>query len=65
MLVYLFITDISRKRLPIMTSRKLAYKPVHREGRQVWLESLMSEEDEKLGIVDLHPDIFATHPRYF
>ena len=56
---------MSRQRdLPIMTTRKLAYKPAHRNGRQVWLEALMSREEEKLGIVDLHPDIFVTHPRY-
>ena len=53
-----------RQDLPIMTTRELAYKPAHRNGRQVWLETLMSREEEKLGIVDLHPDIFATHPRY-
>ena len=34
------------------------YKP-----RQVWLESLKTIEAKKLGLVYLHPDIFAAQPR--
>ena len=63
--MFLLAEHVSRRRdLPIMTTRKLAYKPAYRNGRQVWLETLMSQEEDKLGIVDLHPDIFATYPRY-
>ncbi|XP_066279782.1 large ribosomal subunit protein uL4m-like [Branchiostoma lanceolatum] len=28
-----------------------------------WLETLGDIQDEKLGMVELHPDVFATHPR--
>ncbi|XP_022902494.2 large ribosomal subunit protein uL4m [Onthophagus taurus] len=31
--------------------------------RQVWLESLETIDDKKLGIIELHPEIFACNPR--
>lgn len=31
--------------------------------RQVWLDSLKTIPDKKIGIVSLHPDIFAAQPR--
>lgn len=31
--------------------------------KQAWIESLETIEDEKLGTVDLHPEIFGTYPR--
>ncbi|KAK6489938.1 39S ribosomal protein L4 [Huso huso] len=37
--------------------------PSHLTARQAWLESLRGYEDEQLGLVDLHPDIFAVPPR--
>lgn len=49
--------------LPLMTSRKLQYAPPNRKPKQAWLESLSSVENQKLGLVDLHPDIFGTFPR--
>lgn len=52
-----------KRSLPIMTSRPLEFPPIHKPPKQAWLETLESIEDEKLGIVDLHPDIFATFPR--
>ncbi len=58
------VPDILIRERPIMTSRDLAHKPAYRPGQQAWLETLMTTEDTKLGIVDLHPDVFATHPRY-
>ncbi|XP_064622718.1 large ribosomal subunit protein uL4m-like [Lineus longissimus] len=53
----------ARPPLPILTSRKLNHMPANRPAKQAWLETLGTIEDEKLGIVDLHPDIFATFPR--
>ncbi|XP_048842900.1 39S ribosomal protein L4, mitochondrial [Brienomyrus brachyistius] len=35
----------------------------HLRPRQTWLESLRSREEDQLGIVELHPDVFAVHPR--
>jgi len=52
-----------RPPLPLMTNRKVKFSPKNRPLKQAWLETLSTVEDEKLGIVDLHPDIFATFPR--
>ncbi|XP_078496235.1 large ribosomal subunit protein uL4m [Lissotriton helveticus] len=37
--------------------------PSHLKPGQAWLESLRSYEDERLGLVDLHPDVFTVMPR--
>ena len=55
---------IVERNLPVITSRELKYMPRHRGPKQTWLETLETVEDEKLGIIDLHPDVFATYPRY-
>lgn len=54
----------SRRILPLMTSRKLARLPPNGQPKQAWVESLGEIEDDKLGIVDLHPEIFGTFPRW-
>ncbi|XP_035672488.1 39S ribosomal protein L4, mitochondrial-like [Branchiostoma floridae] len=38
--------------------RSRFFRPVYS-----WLETLGDIKDEKLGMVELHPDVFATHPR--
>jgi len=53
-----------QRSLPLMTSRQLARVPIGIRPQQAWLETLSSIEDEKLGIVDLHPDIFGIPPRF-
>lgn len=58
-----FITLKQRPPLPLMTSRQLAYPNKYRPGQQVWLETLSTTSDEKLGLIDLHPEIFASFPR--
>lgn len=52
-----------RPPLPLMTSRKLEFPNKFLAPKQAWLESLGTLEDEKLGIIDLHPDVFGTYPR--
>ncbi|XP_067680386.1 large ribosomal subunit protein uL4m-like [Haliotis asinina] len=52
-----------RRPLPVMTSRKLDHLHPNMKSRQAWLETLDTVEDEKLGVIDLHPEIFATNPR--
>lgn len=48
--------------LPLI--RKCSIKvPSHLKPGQAWLESLRSYEDERLGLVDLHPDVFTVMPR--
>lgn len=51
------------KSVPLITSRKLENCNKYRQPRQAWLETLSTVEDHKLGMLDLHPDIFAVHPR--
>lgn len=53
------------KSVPLITSRKLENCNKYRQPRQAWLETLSTVEDHKLGMLDLHPDIFAVHPRYY
>lgn len=58
-------TDVNKGRppLPMMTSRKLQFPNKYLVPKQAWLESLATLENEKLGILDLHPDVFGTYPR--
>ncbi|XP_030052940.1 large ribosomal subunit protein uL4m [Microcaecilia unicolor] len=37
--------------------------PSHLTAGQAWLESLLHYDDERLGLVDLHPDVFTVPPR--
>ena len=50
--------------LPVILNRKLQFPPPSYVGeRQAWLETLDSLPDQKIGIVDLHPDVFGIVPR--
>lgn len=48
---------------PIITSRTLQFPSRFKEPRQAWVENLDTVNEQKLGIVDLHPDVFAAPPR--
>lgn len=48
--------------LPLITGRDVD-GPAHIEKPQAWLETLSFKENIKLGLVDLHPDVYATFPR--
>ncbi|EHB03344.1 39S ribosomal protein L4, mitochondrial [Heterocephalus glaber] len=37
--------------------------PAHRRPVQAWVESLRGYEQERVGLAELHPDVFATAPR--
>nr|CAG4648275.1 EOG090X0EDZ [Moina brachiata]SVE93282.1 EOG090X0EDZ [Moina brachiata] len=52
-----------RPPLPIVASRQLAFPPRYRSPRQVWISNLDTVEEEKLGLIDLHPEVFADKPR--
>lgn len=56
-------SNIDARPLPLITSRKLLFPHPVRPAKQAWLETLSTPADDKLGIVDLHPDVFATFPR--
>jgi large subunit ribosomal protein L4 len=49
--------------LPIITSRKLPHLSPYESPRQAWVENLDTLEEKKLGILDLHPDVFGVMPR--
>lgn len=34
-----------------------------KDNRQAWIENIDAVEERKLGIIELHPDVFATQPR--
>nr|CAG4637382.1 EOG090X0EDZ [Ceriodaphnia reticulata]SVE73215.1 EOG090X0EDZ [Ceriodaphnia reticulata] len=52
-----------RPPLPIISSRKLAFPPKFKVPRQVWVSNMDTIEEEKLGLVDVHPEVFAERPR--
>lgn len=39
------------------------FLPQYRTPRQVWLENLDTIDEKKLGILELHPEVFAVNPR--
>ncbi|XP_063241955.1 large ribosomal subunit protein uL4m [Bacillus rossius redtenbacheri] len=51
------------RRVPIVTGRELQFPPQYQAPRQVWVENLDTLDEQKLGLVDLHPDVFAANPR--
>ncbi|XP_022083057.1 39S ribosomal protein L4, mitochondrial-like [Acanthaster planci] len=48
--------------LPLVTGRSVD-APAFLEKPQAWLETISTLENIKLGMVDLHPEVFATMPR--
>ncbi|KAJ8264695.1 hypothetical protein GJAV_G00152690 [Gymnothorax javanicus] len=48
--------------LPVLRRCQTAV-PAHLTARRTWLESFRSREDDQLGLVELHPDVFAVPPR--
>lgn len=49
-------------KLKLQQAQEIDYEP-YIEPREVWIESLESDSDEKLGIMKLHPKVFAETPR--
>jgi hypothetical protein len=49
--------------LPIITNRNLFKLNALQKPIQAWVESLSQLENQKVGIVDLHPSIFCVNPR--
>ncbi|KAL1490229.1 hypothetical protein ABEB36_012958 [Hypothenemus hampei] len=43
--------------------RKLLFESKYLKPRQVWLESLDTIDERKLGILELHPTVFGANPR--
>lgn len=49
--------------IPLITSRKLEFLPNSKQPKAAWLENLDTVEERKLGMLDLHPDVFGQMPR--
>lgn len=43
--------------------RKLLFPPKYLKSRQVWVENLDTIDEKKMGLLDLHPEVFADSPR--
>lgn len=52
-----------KRQTPTVLHRESSYPNVYRRAREAWLETLRVQENIKLGMVDLHPDVFGTFPR--
>lgn len=46
-----------------VVSRDLQFPAPYMKSRQAWIENLNTLEEQKLGLIDLHPDVFACMPR--
>ncbi|XP_054714282.1 39S ribosomal protein L4, mitochondrial-like [Uloborus diversus] len=57
------VVPSSRPPLPIITSRNLEYPKKHLTPRQAWVTNMDTVQEEKLGLVDLHPSVFSAMPR--
>ncbi|CAG9819034.1 unnamed protein product [Phaedon cochleariae] len=47
----------------VMEPRTIMYPPKYQKLSQVWLENLDTIDEKKLGLLELHPTVFATNPR--
>lgn len=61
--VRVFSTSLVRNNGGSIERRQLQFPPKYLKPRQVWLESLDTIDERKIGLLDLHPDIFAASPR--
>lgn len=46
-----------------VTKKDWKFPPVYTKPREVWIENLDSIEEEKLGLFELHPSVYAATPR--
>ena len=54
----------NRPSLETLCDRKFAFPPKSDIRVQSWVSTLSTLRDDRLGLIDLHPDVFAVHPRY-
>jgi len=53
----------ARPSLPVITSRVLEYPQKYFSAREAWVCNMDTIDEVKLGVIDLHPLVFATMPR--
>ncbi|OQV18475.1 39S ribosomal protein L4, mitochondrial [Hypsibius exemplaris] len=56
-------TASSSSNSALITDRQLLYPPKYNTPREAWVETLGTLEGRKVGLIPLHPDIFAEFPR--
>lgn len=47
----------------VLEDIKNQFPPSYLPPRQVWLESLDTIDEKRVGILELHPEVFAANPR--
>lgn len=60
--IRLLCTSISNESKEI-APRVIQYPSLYEKPRQVWVENIDTIDEQKLGIIELHPNVFATNPR--
>ncbi|KAJ8721627.1 hypothetical protein PYW07_002402 [Mythimna separata] len=55
-------TSASTNSLSI-TKKEWAFQPEYTKPREVWIENLDTIEEQKLGLFELHPSVYAAPPR--
>lgn len=61
--IYSTLTLTTTEKTTSIEPRVLAFPPKYQETRQIWLESLDTIDQRKLGLLELHPLVFASNPR--
>jgi len=57
-------TNVSSTSPIILPQNLEKYAPMNIRGvRQAWIENVDAAEERKVGLIELHPDVFATQPR--
>lgn len=46
-----------------ITRKEWAFQPQYTKPREVWIENLDTAEEQKLGLIELHPLVYAASPR--
>ncbi|KAJ8730918.1 hypothetical protein PYW08_002331 [Mythimna loreyi] len=46
-----------------ITKKEWAFQPQYTKPREVWIENLDTIEEQKLGLFELHPSVYAAPPR--
>lgn len=57
------ITNTDQDRDPVILNRNLKYLPKSISPRAAWVENLDTLKEQKLGMVNLHPQIWGAMPR--
>lgn len=50
-------------KVPIISELKHDVSDLYQKPRQVWIENLDTVKEKKLGLITLHPHVYATVPR--